>query len=252
MEGGRIHRILWNRVNENTQGATALGARTSCIQLLLHPHLLPRQAGRRETYLYEGFIYIRMKRQLLLGEAISTWQVIRQQIAISPWIHHIPRALRAPFRALGAFFSGGRAAPRALGMKREMDAKGEQPFTIPSPCEGAPEPGGPRSTRATPAQRPHPLPAATCAAPSAARVSGAPSRPLRASAAPLRAPPRDLRTCRPRKCRSRCCKGIPPLSRPPPCSKRSRGERQRDASSAGAVISRALPRNVFMGCQAGP
>lgn len=223
MEGGRIHRILWNRVNENTQGATALGARTSRSPVLLHLHLLPQQAGRGETYLYEGFIYIRMKRQLLLGEAISTWQVIRQQIAISPWIHHIPRALRAPFRALGAFFSGGRAAPRAAGVKREIDAKGEQPFSIPSPCAGAPEPGGPRSTRAAPVQ--HPRSARTrCRQPPARR------RALRGSRAPppgpcaplLRrsAPPRG--TCAPAgranaapDARGGGCKGTPG---PPPRS----------------------------------
>lgn len=183
--------------------------------------------------MYEGFIYIRMKRQLLLGEAISTWQVIRQQIAISPWIHHIPRALRAPFRALGAFFSGGRAAPRALGMKREMDAKGEQPFTIPSPCEGAPEPGGPRSTRAAPAQ--HPRSARTlCRRPPARlralRGSRAPPPGLCAPLLRRSAPPRG--TCAPAgraNAAPDAAKGSPPSPGPPP------------ARSAAEVSASAMP-----------
>lgn len=59
--------------------------------------------------MYEGFIYIRMKRQLLLGEAISTWQVIRQQIAISPWIFPAPCALLS--ESWGLDFGRARSPP---------------------------------------------------------------------------------------------------------------------------------------------
>lgn len=67
--------------------------------------------------MYEGFIYIRMKRRFFLAWVlISTWQVIRQQIRISPWIHYpLPfaysfwRVFREGVLQNGA--AGGAAAP---------------------------------------------------------------------------------------------------------------------------------------------
>lgn len=134
--------------------------------------------------------------------------------------------------------------------------RASSPLPSPALARGRRSPGAraapaqhPRNTRAAPAPSAgghlrgsercaglgRPLPALArlcCAAP---RPPAGPAH-LPAAQMPLPMPQRD-----------------PPSSPGPlPCSKRSRGERQRDASSAGAVISRALPRNVFMGCQAGP